>query len=68
MLPVLDLAAGREEAPAEEWGLHPFFERLLREQRSPGQKVGVPLLVHLSKNRARWIQAGSTQQTFTSFG
>ncbi|CAE7489800.1 unnamed protein product [Symbiodinium natans] len=32
----------------KDWGLHPFFERLLREQRSPGQKVGIPLLVPIN--------------------
>lgn len=109
MLPLLDLVQGAQEAPAEDWGLHPFFERLLRpgnvvvflffvfwltvakrtcltfwdvmgllnsksnsiqkvqmcegpdcanpihdqlvacrEQRSPGQKVGVPLLVPIN--------------------
>ena len=48
MLPLLDLLGGAEEAPAHDWGLHPFFERLLREQRSPGQKVGIPLLVPIN--------------------
>ncbi|CAJ1416719.1 unnamed protein product, partial [Effrenium voratum] len=48
VLPLLDLVQGAQEAPAEDWGLHPFFERLLREQRSPGQKVGVPLLVPIN--------------------
>lgn len=48
VLPLLDLVGGAEEAPAHDWGLHPFFERLLREQRSPGQKVGIPLLVPIN--------------------
>ena len=39
MLPLLDLLGGASEPPAHDWGLHPFFERLLREQRSPGQKA-----------------------------
>eukprot|EP00439_Symbiodinium_sp_Y106_P015037 s1743_g2.t1 len=30
ILPLLDLLQGADEAPAEDWGLHPFFERLLR--------------------------------------
>jgi hypothetical protein len=48
VLPLLDLVQGAQEAPAHDWGLHPFFERLLREQRSPGQKVGIPLLVPIN--------------------
>lgn len=48
VLPLLDLVQGANEAPAHDWGLHPFFERLLREQRSPGQKVGIPLLVPIN--------------------
>ncbi|CAK9043903.1 Mycosubtilin synthase subunit A [Durusdinium trenchii] len=48
VLPLLDLLGGASEPPAHDWGLHPFFERLLREQRSPGQKVGIPLLVPIN--------------------
>ena len=48
VLPLLDLVSGAQEAPAHDWALHPFFERLLREQRSPGQKVGIPLLVPIN--------------------
>jgi hypothetical protein len=39
VLPLLDLVQGAQEAPAHDWGLHPFFERLLREQRSPGAAI-----------------------------
>jgi hypothetical protein len=45
VLPVMDLNAGEDEAPSEEWGLFPFFDRLLREAKSPGEKTGIPLLV-----------------------
>ncbi|CAK9023707.1 unnamed protein product [Durusdinium trenchii] len=48
VLPVLDLQSGAEEQQPEAWGLHPFFERLLRTDVSPGAATGVPLLVPIN--------------------
>ncbi|CAJ1341409.1 unnamed protein product [Effrenium voratum] len=48
VLPVLDLQSGAEDQQPEAWGLHPFFERLLRTDVSPGAATGVPLLVPIN--------------------
>ncbi|CAE7243418.1 unnamed protein product [Symbiodinium sp. CCMP2592] len=48
VLPVLDLQSGAEDQQPEAWGLHPFFDRLLRTDVSPGAATGVPLLVPIN--------------------